>query len=263
MASRPAVAACIATAFLLTTGIVVGAPDGAAARASSSPTKTTATDTPAKKPASTVACKAPALRTARFLLEVALSTRVTQLQTLGTRISDTSDISATELPKLKEIVSEELTGYASGGINGLEQKVAKAASCGELITDGKTMVKDFWVYALASPQVDLTAVTSVESTVDAQLVAIEPEVEASINAAIQRGADESQAQAEFSSLQSSLAASIRAVGAVSIPTLLSQQPSEFPGDLSLIVGYHQDVVAAGADLGDVSSDLRLILGTLS
>jgi hypothetical protein len=38
---------------------------------------------------------------------------------------------------------------------------------------------------------------------------------------------------------------------------------DFPGDLSLIVADHENVVAAGTDLGDVSADLRSILGVLS
>lgn len=270
MGSRTAVIAGIATACLLTLGATVGAPGRASAHASSSTPKTATTSTTTGasgtsggQPASNVACKAPTLRTARFLLEVGLSNRVAQLQVLATRISDTEDIPATDLPRLRSIVSQELTGYAGGGIKGLEQTVAKASNCGELFADAKTMVKDFWVYALASPQVDLTAVRSVESAVDAQLQAIEPQLDAAINAAIQRGSDESSAQEQFGALQSSLAASISAVSEVSIPTLLSQQPSDFPGDLSLIVGYHEDVVAAGTDLGDVSSDIRLILGDLS
>ncbi len=165
MIGRSAVA-CVATVFLLTTGVVVGAPDRASAHATASTTNKSADNTPAAEPASTVACKPPALRKTKFLLEVALSNRVTQLQILTTRISDTKDISATEQPKLKEIISEELTGYASGGIKGLEQKVSRAGNCAQLIADAKTMVKDFWVYALASPQIDLTAVTSVESAVE-------------------------------------------------------------------------------------------------
>lgn len=262
MGGRTAVIAGIVTASLLTVGVIVGAPDRASAHAPSSATKTATTAKSVGRPASTGSCKAPTL-TERFLLEVELSNRVSQLHVLSARISDTKDIPGTYMPTLKAIVSNELTGYAGGGIKGLEQTVARASNCGELVADAETMVKDFWVYGLASPQVDLTAVRSVESTIEAQLTGIEPELEAAINAAIQRGTDESAAQEQFSSLQSSLAASVSEVNAVSIPTLLSQRPSDFPGDLSLIVGYHEDAVAAGTDLGDVSSDIRLILGDLS
>jgi hypothetical protein len=167
------------------------------------------------------------------------------------------------VPTLYGIVFHEQTGIAGGGIKGLEPKVAKAPNCGALIADARTMVKDFWVYALVSPQVDLTAVASVESTIDAQLAALEPKIASAIDAAVQRGVDESAAQSAFSDLESKLAVAESSVSKVSITTLLAQQPADFPADLPMIVGYHNDVAAAGSNLGDVSSDLRSILSDLA
>jgi hypothetical protein len=213
--------------------------------------------------ASSLACKAPTLRSARALLSRELSTRATQLHVLSTRVTDTKDTPAPEVPQLNRIVTRELTVSAGGGIQGLEKAVAKAPNCGALIADARTMVKEFWVYALASPQIDLTAVASVEAVVDSQISAIEPTTNAAITTAVQKGSDVSAAQAEFSDLETELTASVVAVRRVSIPTLLSQQPANFPGDLSALVGDHDSVAAAGADLGDVSSDLRSILGILS
>jgi hypothetical protein len=173
------------------------------------------------------------------------------------------DIPPADLPQLNGIVMRDLVVSAGGGIKGLEKTVAKASNCAALIADARTMVKDFWVFALGSPQIDLTAVASVETTVDSQLTAMEPKIDAAINAAAQRGTDVSAAQAEFSDLETQLSASVSAVQKVSVPTLLSQQAVDFPGDLSLIVADHENVVAAGTDLGDVSADLRSILGVLS
>ncbi len=210
-----------------------------------------------------LACKAATLRSARRLLEQELSTRATQLQYLAKRISGTKDIAAADVTRLNKIVWAEQTSTAGGGIKSLEPKVAKAPNCGALIADARIMVKDFWVYALVSPQVDLTAAASVESTIETQLISMEPKVNAAINAAIQRGTDESAAQATFSDLASRLGGAVSADKAISISTLLAQQPADFPGDLSMIGSYRNYMLTAAADLGDVSSDLRTILGDLA
>jgi hypothetical protein len=213
--------------------------------------------------ASSLACKAPTLRSDRAQVSRELSMRSTQLLLLATRVSGTKDIPASEVPELNRIVTRELTELAGGGIEKLEKTVAKAPNCGDLMADAHTMVKDFWVYAVASPQIDLSAVASVESAVDTQISAIEPEVNAAIAAGLQKGSDLGTAQSEFIDLETKLTAAVNAVRQVPIPALLSQQPANFPGDLSLIVGDHDSVAAAGADLGDVASDLRFILGALS
>jgi hypothetical protein len=261
MGTRTPARLSVVVAIALTFAAIVGFPVRASAGA---PTATTTTTSPNPVgPASALACKASTLRSARLVLEQQLSARATQLLLLATRITNTKDIPRADAATLFGIVFHEQISIAGGGIKGLESKVAAAPNCGALIADARIMVKDFWVYALVSPQVDLTAVASVESTIDAQLAALEPNIASVINAAVQRGMDESNAQAAFSDLEAKLAAAQSSVSKVSITTLLAQQPADFPADLSTLVGYHNDVSAAGSNLGDVSSDIRSILGDLA
>ena len=108
-------------------------------------------------------CTPARFQAGQQLVEQELSNRVTQLQTLGTRVSNTKAIPSADASTIVAIVSAEQTGITDGGIEGLRAVVASASTCAELISDAKTMVVQFWVYALVSPQVDLTAVASVES----------------------------------------------------------------------------------------------------
>jgi hypothetical protein len=180
-----------------------------------------------------------------------------------TRVSNTKDVSSADASALDTIITNEQTDIADGGISGLESTVSDATTCLEVINDARTMVRDFRVYALVSPQVDLTAVASTESTVVTQATALEPKIQSAITAAQERGADVSGAQQAYSDLQAKLAAAQSAVGTVSISTLLAQVPSDYPGDATVLVGYHNDVVAAGTDLRSVDEDLQSIVTDLT
>lgn len=207
-------------------------------------------------------CSPAALGTAQQTLEGALSNRATQLQTLLTRVSNSKDIPSADASMLDTIVSNEQTGLVDGGIEGLQAMVPKATTCLELLNDAKTMVKDFWVYALISPQVDLTAVASTEGAIVTQATALEPRIQSAITSAEQRGASVTGAEAAYGDLQSRISAASTEVQAVSISTLLSQMPSDFPGDATMLVGYYNDVVGTGADLRAAGEDVRTIVADL-
>ena len=70
-------------------------------------------------------CSPATLGTAQQTLESALSNRVTQLQTLLTRVSNTKDIPSADASVLATIVSNEQTGLVDGGIEGLQAMVPK------------------------------------------------------------------------------------------------------------------------------------------
>jgi hypothetical protein len=180
-----------------------------------------------------------------------------------TRVSNTKDISSADSSALDTIISNEQTGIADGGISGLSSMVPDATTCREVITDARTMVLDFRVYALVSPQVDLTAVASTESTIVTQATALEPKIQAAITAAQGRGTDVSGVQQLYSDLQAKLTAAQSALGAVSISSLLAQVPSDYPGDATVLVGYHNDVVAVGTDLRGADEDLHSIVTDLT
>ncbi len=184
MRRRTSVLVCVVTAVLVTVSAIVGEPERASAGALPPATTTTsanASGSPGSGSTTPVACKPSTLKVARTVVGNQLSDRVAELELLAARVSATKDIPSTDVPVLNGILMRELATIAGGGIKGLETAVAKAPTCASLLGDARTMLKDFWVYALVSPQVDLTAVASVESAIESQLIAIEPKINTAIS----------------------------------------------------------------------------------
>jgi hypothetical protein len=113
-----------------------------------------------------------------------------------------------------------------------------------------------------SPQVDLTAVASTETTIDAQLVDAEPHVEAAISAAGSQGKSVSGADSAYTDMESKLSTAETSVQSISITTLLAQHPSSYPGDAAILAGYHEDAVEAGTYLEGAYEDLQTIITDL-
>ena len=208
-------------------------------------------------------CSQARLGTAKQIVEQYLSNRVTQLGILSTRIANSKSIPAPDATALNAIISNEKTRLADGGIAGLQSMVSSATTCIQVVSDAESMVADFRVYALVSPQVDLTAVASAESAIDSQATTDEPKVQQAISSAGQHGKNVSGAQSAYSNLVTEVSDAAAEVGDVPISTLLAQLPSDYPADASTLVGYHEDLVAAGADLRSAYEDFQTIVSDLT
>jgi len=267
---RPTIAIAAAVVFVgAAFGLLASMPDQASqARLASNPVAARAdvanqlTEALATGLESSPACSPAGLTSAQTLVQQYLSNRATQLQILATRISNTKSISASDASTLQGIVSNEQTTLDSGGIAGLETTVKSDTRCLQVISDARTMVVDFRVYAVVSPQVDLTAVASVEQAIITNATGLEPKIQSAITAAQQRGVDVSTAQNAYQGLTSEITNAQSEVSQVSISSLIAQQPGNYPADAATIVGYHEDVVAAGADLRAAYEDAMTIVGVL-
>jgi hypothetical protein len=207
-------------------------------------------------------CIPARLTSAQSLVEQYLSNRAIQLQTLSTRISNTQSIPASDASSLQSIVSNEQTGLENGGIAELETTVKSATTCLGVIADARTMVVDFRVYTVVSPQVDLTAIASVEQAIITKATGLEPKIQSAITSAKQRGVAVTAAETAYQSLASEITDAQNEVSQVSIASLIAQQPSSYPGDAATIVGYHEDLGDAAADLRAAYEDAMTIVGVL-
>jgi hypothetical protein len=265
---RAQIASAVAT-VCIACGLLAAMPAGSAGQATSAPfipSSIARSDELAVFDAGTESsptCSPARLGTAKQILEQYLSNRVTQLAILSTRISNSKSMPAADASTLDTIITNERTGIADGGITGLQLMVSNATTCLEAISDAEAMVADFRVYALVSPQVDLTAVASAESAIESQATAYEPKIQQAITTAGQRGKNVGGAQGAYSNLVTEVADSATEVGDVPISTLLAQVPSNYLADASTLVGYHEDLVAAGADLRSAYEDFRTIVSDLT
>jgi hypothetical protein len=208
-------------------------------------------------------CTAANLAAAQSIVEQKVTNRVNQLVALANRITDDTDIPASDASVLSGIVSTEQTGITDGGIDGLGAVVASATDCQQLLADASTMVDSFRVFAVVSPQVDLTALASTESTIASQLAALEPNIQAAIAGASSTTSNASTLQSDFSQLQADVLAAQTQIGQVTISQLLTQTPSDYPADQSLFGQDHADLSQAGSDLHSANLELRQILSDLT
>jgi hypothetical protein len=211
---------------------------------------------------SSPACTSTRLSEAKSLVAQYLANRATQLGTLSTRIQNATSIPAADVSQLQSIISNEKTGITDGGISGLETLVPNATTCLQVIGEARTMVLDFRVYAVVSPQVDLTAVASTESSIISKATALEPKILAAISAAQQKGANVTGAQSALANLETEISNAQSEVGQISISWLLTQQPSDYPADSATLAGYHNDVTSAAAGLRAAYEDARTIITDL-
>jgi hypothetical protein len=208
-------------------------------------------------------CSPARLGEAKQLVEQYLSNRISQLGILSTRISNSKSIPPADASSLETIITNERTGIADGGLSGLQSMVAGATTCLQVVSYAEAMVEDFRVYALVSPQVDLVAVASAENAISAQATTYEPRIQEAITTAGEHGKSVGGAQSAYPNLVTDVSKSETKVGDVPISTLLAQVPSDYPVDASTLVGYHEDLVAAAADLRSADEAFQAIVSDLT
>lgn len=209
------------------------------------------------------ACTSANLAAAQGIVEQKVTNRVNQLAALANRITDDTNIPSSEASVLSGIVSTEQTGITDGGIDGLGAVVASSTSCAQLLSDESTMIDSFRVFAVVSPQVDLTALASTESSIASQIAALEPNIQSAISASGSTSSNAGSLQSDFAQLQSDVTNAQAQIAQVSIADLLAQTPSDYPADQSLFGQDHTDLTTAGSDLHSANLELHQIMSDLT
>lgn len=203
-------------------------------------------------------CTEAGVGVAQHLLETDLANRAAVLSRFATRISSAKHLPAADASALQGIVTAEQTSIDGGGIEGLQRQVPGETTCSQLAATAKQMVVDFRVYALVARQVNITACSTGSLFGATAATNAEPRIEARIQQAAAHGKNVSGAQQAFTDLQGRLASATQALSGIDVNQVLAQQPSNYPGDASMLQGDIATMKQADTNLKVARTDLRTI-----
>ncbi len=205
------------------------------------------------------ACSPPVFSSVQQKVETELSNRVTQLNTLLAQVqSPNSHLTSSDQATLVG----DISGTELPGIQALQTQVAQATTCAELRMDAHSMVYDYRVYLVMTPQTHETIAADDETWVDGQIASLEPTIEQAIAWAKAHGRDTSAAQAAFTDMENQLNAANTSLSGLSA-TLLAQSPSGYPGNASVFQTARTQETAARNDLKAAYGDVSEIFHDLS
>ena len=250
-------------------GAVIGLVMAIPATAFAAPSTTTSgptTSTTAAGPGATAGtaqpsdprCTPSAFTQAQQQVEAALSSRVTQLNSLLSAVNSTTNhlTSGDQQTLQNDISSVELPG-----IEGLQSHVQQDTTCVELRSDAHSMVYTYRVYVVMTPQTHLSIVADNETYIEGMLVNLEPTLEAAIQNAKAHGKDVTAAQAAFNDLQGQVTSAQGATDGLSAQ-VLAQTPQGYPGNWQVFMAAHTGEANAHTDLHAAYLDAQQIRNAL-
>jgi len=194
---------------------------------------------------------------AQQTVESELSGRVTQLDTLVSRVDAATGLTSSD----KAALLADLTGTELPGIAALQTKVEGDTRCIQLRADAYTMVFEYRVYLVMTPQTDLVILNDAATNAEGVLAGLEPTISGWIAYAQAHGVDVSGAESAFSDYQAKVTTA-QGLTTGQSATLLAQTPAGCPGNRSVFLqartnlsNAHQDLHAARNDMAQIITDL--------
>jgi ATP-dependent protease HslVU (ClpYQ) ATPase subunit len=208
---------------------------------------------------STSTSAAPAQRLATIKAKGAaeITRRLTSLNTVTTKISGTTKLSASDQAYLSSEVSAEVSGLTA-----LQTKLASDTTVSEASADAQSIYTEYRVYALVLPKVWLVRTADDQQTTEANLTALAQKLQSRITADQTAGKNITTLQNELNdmTMQTNNAQSISSSMETKVLTL---QPSYYnsdhtilSGDLTQLKTAHTDNTAAYTDANSIVSGLK-------
>ena len=236
-------------------GLVVMGPGAAWA----APTTTTTGSNTATTQVSSPRCTPTTFAPAQQLVEADLAGRVTQLNTLSAAANNAANHLTTSD---RQTLQNDITVVELPGIEALQTQAQSATTCAGLRAVAHSMVYNYRVYVVMTPQTRLTVVFDDETYIEGVFVNLEPRIATAISNAQTAGKDVTAAQAAFNDLQSQVSTAQGATNGESAQ-ILAQTPTGFPGNWPVFLAgrtnatnAHTDLHAAYVDAQHIRADLQ-------
>jgi hypothetical protein len=244
-------------------GVVATVPGTAWAGPSDSVTTvspaTALASTPAPTPVSSPRCTPGLVSDARQRVEANLAARAAQLNVLLAAVDNTANRLTTSD---RQALDNDIATVGLPGIQALQRQVPLDTTCLQLWAAAQSMVYDFRVYVVMTPQTHLAIVMDGEVSIVGVFVSLEPTIASAIQRAQARGKDVTAAQAAFDDLKSQLGAAQRETTGQAAQ-ILAQTPHGFPGSTPVFwaarthaVNARRDLATAYADAQHIRTDLQ-------
>ncbi len=191
-------------------------------------------------------------------VEQAISARVTRIQLLQNRVANAKYLTSSDASALGADLSNQMSGMQA-----LETKVKGDTTCAELRTEAVTGIRDYRVYEVMTPQVDLVVASDAEAGVEQFVSSLEPRIQQALGACTGCAG----AEQVFGELQSKLTAAEQltnsGVNGQSVSSaVLAVTPQGYPGNRSILIEAHTAVVQVRGDLGAIRGYLHSLVSDL-
>jgi hypothetical protein len=240
-------------------GMIVMVPGAAFAVASPATTgsATPGSNTATSQPSSPLCT--PALFTqAQQRVEGALSARVTQLNALASAVNSTTNhLTSAD----RQTLQNDITTVELPGTQALQSKVPQDTTCPQLRTDAHSMVFDYRVFVVMTPQTHLTIVLDDEAYIEGVFTNLEPKIASAIQNAQAAGKNVTAAQAAFDDLKNQVSTAQGATNGQAA-VVLAQMPSGYPGNWQVFTAARTNATNAHSDLHTAYTDFEQIRSDL-
>jgi len=235
-------------------GLVVMVPGAAFAASSPNGSTTTTTSTSTTTPASDPRCTPALFGQAQQLVEADLSARVTQLNALLAATNNTANHLSTGD---RQTLQNDINTVELPGIQALQPQAQAATTCQGLRTVARSMVYNYRVYVIMTPQTHLTIVVDDETYIEGVFVNLEPQIATAIQDAQAAGKDVTAAQAAFTDLKN-LVSTAQGETNGEAAQILAQVPTGFPGNWQVFLSGRTNATNARTDLRAAYADAQHI-----
>lgn len=195
---------------------------------------------------------ATTFKTAQKWVESQLAARQQRLSSLTSEVSKATHLTTSDRATLTSDLSSE-----TSGIDALATKVPKDTTWAQLLGDAKSMVVDYRVYVVMTPQVNLTIGADSASFVEQRLQAAEPKLEAAIAAEKAKGKNVVAAEKAYAGLVVQVRDAERDTKGVST-AVLAQKPAGYPRNESVFLNARSSLDQTRTALKTARADLQII-----
>jgi hypothetical protein len=230
----------------MVTGLIALSPSAAFA----TPGSTTPGSVSGSNQPSNPLCTPTIFAKAQQQVEMALSGRVTQLDTLLSAVNDTSNHLT---PADRQTLQNDISDVELPGIEGLQPQVQQATTCAQLRAAAHSMVLTYRVYVVMTPQTHLAIVADREIYIEGLFANLEPTIASAIQNAQGHGKNVTAAEAAYSDLQGQVSAAQNATNGLSAQ-VLAQTPQGAPGNWQVFLAARTSVTIARNDLHTAYAD---------
>jgi len=237
-------------------GLVVALPATGFAQA---PPSTTSASTPATAGSapSTPLCTPAVVTKVQQLVGAELAARVTQLDLLVARVNSATSLAASD----KSGLLADLSQTEVPGIQALQTRVPATTTCLALRQDAHSMVYDYRVYLVMTPQTDLVMANDAAIHAEGVLSNLETVISGGIQYDAQHGTAVAGAEAAFADYQAKVTAAQGLTSGQSA-IVLAQSPPGYPGTKVVFVEARTNLTNAVHDLHAARQDLAQIIHRL-
>lgn len=190
-------------------------------------------------------------------MQTALSARQARLSMLAGNIGSSSTLRSGDHDALQALVSS-----AQSTCSQLQSAVSSATTTAQLRSDAAVMINSLHVFAILTPQVELTVDVDAFAAAAGKLEALEPE----LNTAIAAAHANSRKLARLQALEQELAAAASAASNLVAPLpgqLVALSDADLPAANPVLASAQSADRSARIELNDAGSDLRSLLSLLA